>query len=55
MISEVQHTASHTGDGRLEQRTKYKNISKNPKGDRHVFESFINKASATGQNLQSPQ
>jgi hypothetical protein len=52
MISEVQHTASQTGDGRLEQRTKYKNMSKNPKGDQHVFESFINRAST---KLQIPQ
>ena len=55
MISEVRHTMSQTGDGRLEQRVKYKNTSKNTKGDRHVFETFIDMASAGKQSPQSSE
>ena len=55
MISEVRHTESPAGEGRLEQRTKYENARKNPKGKRQEFESFIHTASAGDQILQSSE
>ncbi len=50
MISELQRTACQPGEGRSEQRTKYKNVEKTPKGYRQVFESFIKKAFISGLN-----
>jgi hypothetical protein len=55
MISEVQPAADQTGQGRAEQRTKYKFMRKGMRSYRQVFESLITASPMSRQSSDVPE